>query len=73
MDSHDLQPVQEDIAGDWNALIAILESDRDLDAFPEATKQAASRAQERLRTWNRRDLWKTRMDRDLDVGDRFQR
>ena len=72
-DSHSLYPVHPSIASDWNALICVLESDQDLDHWPVETLRAANRAQIRLNTWGTRDSWKQRMERDLDVGDRFQR
>ena len=72
-DPHSLEAVQEDIAADWNALIAVMESVRDLDAWPQATLDAAQRALERLNAWDGKERWQRRIDRDLQVGNRFQR
>lgn len=73
VDPHDLPPVRQELAADWGALLAVMQSERDLDAWPEATLDAAQRALERLKTWEGRKRWLDRMMVDLESGDRLQK
>lgn len=71
VDPHRLPPVQLQLAEDWDSFLEVL-AGGDMDAFPFSTLEAAERAAQRLRAWERsggRKRWTLRIIRDIAVGE----
>lgn len=72
IDPHHVSELDPALAADWDKLIQVVTSPRDMDAFTPDVLAAADRAAKRLRYWmlnGGKERWGNRMARDLCVGE----
>jgi hypothetical protein len=71
VDPHHMDEVDLAIAADWDCLVQVLTSARDVDVFLPETMASAERAAKRFRLWQvngGKERWGNRMARDVAVG-----